>query len=107
MVLIFLLAIFSALSTRDYLSFNRSRWEAISELKSNNISDSDINGGYEHEGYCFSDSLDWVAKWHNVHPHKYMIAHGNLKNYKPIHYKIYQRFIPFKKDSIYVLERIQ
>ena len=107
MVLIFLLAIFSALSTRDYLSFNRSRWESISELKSNNITDSDINGGYEHEGYCFSDSLDWVAKWHNVHPHKYMIAHGNLKNYKPIRYKICQRFIPFKKDSIYVLERIQ
>lgn len=107
-IFICLLALFSTFSTKDYLNFNKARWEAIANLKKNNkVSNADINGGFEHEGFYFSDTLDWVAKWRNVHPHKYMIAHGNLKNYIPIQYKVYQRYIPFKKDSIYVLEHVQ
>lgn len=107
-VFVFLLALFSTFTTKDYLNFNRARWEAIADLKNTyKVSDADINGGFEHEGFYFSDSLDWVTKWHNVQPHKYMIAHGHLKNYTPVQYKVYQRYIPFKKDSIYVLEHVQ
>ncbi len=103
--LLFLLALFSVLGTKDYLNTNSERWNCISLIKEKyHATDKQINAGYEHEGSCFADSAFWYEKWLNLPPNEYVISRGPVKNYTLLGYSVYQRYLPFKKDTLFYLK---
>lgn len=104
-VLFFLLVLFSVLGTKDYLNANRHKWLSISLIKEKyNVTDRQINAGYEHEGRCFADSSFWYEKWLNLPPNEYILSRGLVKNYNKVGYSIYQRYLPFRKDTLFYLK---
>ncbi len=101
-----LLIVFSILTTKDYLNTNRTRWAAVDLLKNKyNISDKNINAGYEHEGHCFPDSTFTFDKWRNIPESEYLISYGPVKNYYTYKWLTYRRYIPFKRDTVFILKR--
>jgi uncharacterized membrane protein len=57
-VLVAFFAIFAVLGTRDYLAWNRVRWEALTELQQTaGGAAHDIDGGYEYIGWFLSDGI--------------------------------------------------
>lgn len=102
-----LLLVFSILTTKDYYHSHQTRWEAIYYLKDKlNVSDEDINGGLEHESKEFFErGYAWVKKWQNNPENKFALTHGFLPNYHQLCNFTYQRFIPFKKDTIFVYQK--
>jgi hypothetical protein len=50
--------VFSVAGTRDYLAWNRVRWEALTELQQTaGVKAHDIDGGYEYIGWFLSDTI--------------------------------------------------
>jgi len=106
MGLLLVLSGFSVLTNKDYLMENRMKWVAINDLKTNlHVSDSDINGGKEHAAICFGTNTWWFTKWNNIPENKFIISHGGITNYHYFKSYSYQRYIPFKADTIFVLEK--
>jgi len=100
-----LLILFSVFTTKDYLNSNRTRWNVTNFLKKQySATDPEINAGYEHEGNLVLDSLYWYDKWKNIPQNKYLISFGNVDNYEKLTFFTYKRYIPFKKDTIFVLK---
>ncbi|MES2515358.1 MAG: hypothetical protein V4580_14490 [Bacteroidota bacterium] len=103
--LIFILMLFSVFATKDYFSGHETRWAAIDFLKTQyKVKDEDINGGLEHESKVFYKTNNWFGKWQNVPKNKYVISYGNLKGYRKFTWFTFQRCIPRKRDTIFVLK---
>lgn len=103
--LISLLAIFSVLATKDYFEGHRTRWKAINFLRNEcHISDEQINGGLEHESTVFYKRIDWFNKWRNIPKNDYVISYGPINGYSKFVSYPYQRYIPYKIDTIFVLK---
>jgi len=102
-VLLTLLVIFSTFAAKDYLNNNRTKWTVIEYLQKCKTDNKNINAGYEHAGYYFSNSKDWYAKWQNKFSDEYLVTQGPLKDYKIINWISYQRYIPYKRDTIFIL----
>jgi hypothetical protein len=100
------LILFSVFTTKDYLNGNRMRWAAVDLLKEQNISDIDINAGYEHEAGLLSDSIYWYDKWTNQKESKYLISFGSVPHYEKLSFLTYKRYIPFKTDTVFVLKLV-
>jgi len=100
--LLALLFLFSTLGTKDYLNSHRARWEVIQILKKDRqASDKDINGGYEHMGSSFPNNEDWYPKWANVPANLYVVTRQSIVNYTKLGSYVYQKYLPFKKDSLF------
>ena len=57
-VLVAFSVVFSVAGTRDYLAWNRVRWEALTELQQTaGVKAHDIDGGYEYIGWFLSDTI--------------------------------------------------
>jgi hypothetical protein len=106
-ILIFLMAVFSIFTTADYMNGNRTRWAAVDYLHRKGVSNSSINAGYEHAGLYFGETKTWYARWLNDPPQEYVIAYGNIKGYRTESWFVYRRYIPLKKDSIFVLRKTE
>jgi hypothetical protein len=103
--LIFVFMLFSVFATKDYFSGHDTRWTAINFLKTRyQIKDEDINGGLEHESKVFYKTNNWFDKWHNIPKNEYVISYGNLAGYRKFTWLTYQRCIPYKRDTIFVLK---
>lgn len=103
-VFFIILSTFSILANKDYLAENRNKWLAINDLKTTLfISDHDINGGKEHEANCFGNHTWWYKKWCNFPKSNYLVSHGSVPNYHYFKSYTYQRYVPFKTDTIFVL----
>ncbi len=105
-ILIVLLMLFSVFATKDYFNGHRTIWKIINELKqTEGLTDTDINGGLEHCASSFGDSAFWFKKWNNIPENKYVITRGKLINYHVYKSYYYQRYIPLKTDTIFVLAK--
>jgi len=104
--LITCLMIFSIAATSDYMNLNRIKWMTVDYLKNKNkVKDEQINAGYEHAGITSPEHINWFEKWKNTQPHLYVIAHGPIKDYYTFSYFTYQKFMPFKTDTLFILKR--
>lgn len=103
-----LLLYFSFFATKDYLNWNRARAAAYAWLEQEGISIEQVDAGYEYNG------------WYNYHRHPlqsegrsfwwvtaedYLITFGPVQAYKPIQEFPYYRYLWWKKDQIWVLQR--
>lgn len=102
--------IFSVAGTKDYLTWNRTRWTALNNLmKDDAIKPSAIDGGFEFNGYYLYDpeykvdpkKSDW---W--VNDDLYLIAFNPVPGYAVQRAYPYTHWLPPYHGNIYVLKRI-
>jgi hypothetical protein len=99
----------SIATTRDYLAWNRTRWQALRTLVENDrILPSEIDGGFEFNGWYLYDpkySRNSRKSWWWVHDDYYMITMGPVNGYEIIRYYRFHRWMPPQKSSILILRR--
>ena len=108
-VLIALVAGFAILGTRDYLTWNRVRWEALTELQQTaGVSAHDIDGGFEYNGWFLYDpgyqetsnkNMWWVDN------DKYMVSFSKIPGFEVIKNYEYFNWMPPRVRSLVLLER--
>ena len=107
-VLVAFFAIFAVLGTRDYLAWNRVRWEALTKLQQTaGISTGDIDGGYEYIGWFLSDGikLDNLDEIFGNENAKYRLAFSRIPGFEIVKEYEYYNWMPPKLRSIFVLRR--
>lgn len=104
-------AIFSVVTTHDYLSWNRARWEALRHLtEEEGISPKEIDGGYEFNGwfgYRYNFRHKRGKSWWWVEDDVYVVSFGPIPGYREIGRYLYSRwFPPSGKGHILILRRL-
>ncbi len=99
----------SVLASKDFFSWQHSRWEAINYMKSKGVDAHRLDGGYEFNGWYQAGSFGIIKKeapsWWWVDKDDFMIANGPLDGYSKIRSFPYQRYIPFTPDTLFILEK--
>ncbi len=100
--------VYAVCGTRDFLTWNRSRWEALHYLMdSQKIQPKDIDGGFEFNGMYLYDpqyrpsppkSQWWVQN------DTYRIGFGNMPGYTPIKEYGYYHWLPPYAGKIVILK---
>ena len=103
------MTIFSITGTRDYLSWNRTRWQALQNLtEKESISPNEIDGGFEFNGWylCNSNQSSTTHKsiWGGLKT-QYMITMGPVRGFELYREYTYDKWLPPGQASIYVLRR--
>ncbi len=103
-----LFLLFSLSATKDYLNWNRARAAAYAWLHQEGIGIEQVDAGYEYNG------------WYNYHRHPvqaegrsfwwvtdedYLITFGPVQGYRSIQEFPYYRYLWWKKDQIWVLQK--
>ncbi len=108
-LLIILFFMFSVAATRDYLTWNRTRWHALQILtEKKNIPPSMIDGGFEFNGWQMYDpEYSHVAgkSWWWVQDDTYLITMGPVRRYEILSQYRFRRWLPPQEASIFVLRR--
>jgi len=105
-----IIALYSFMVTRDYLSWNRAKAEAINYTYDHlQIQPKEIHGGVEHRGYHGipkNHPIEWqyLNEW-NTNEQKYAVALSPLCKYQTIKTFPYTRLMPHQIDSIYLLKK--
>jgi 4-amino-4-deoxy-L-arabinose transferase-like glycosyltransferase len=108
-ILLAVLAWFSVCGTRDYLAWNRLRWQALDQLlKSKRATPKDIDGGFEFNAlYLYDPKYRQTPdkSWWWVSRDTYMIAFGPLPGYRLAGEYTYQHWMPPYAGKVVVLEK--
>jgi hypothetical protein len=106
---IVMLMVFSVMTTRDYLAWNRARWQALTTLvEEEHIPPTEIDGGFEFNGlYLYAD--DYQANpsksWWWVNNDTYLVASGDVPGYETVRRYQFRRLLPPGYGNICVLIR--
>lgn len=107
--LIVAFSFFSVCSTRDYLMWNRLRWESLHDLMVNkHISEKDIDGGFEFNGlYLYGPRYqkDSTKSWWWVQGDTYQICFGEIPGYSTIEESRYRHWLPPYSGKVVVLRK--
>jgi hypothetical protein len=100
----------SLLGTKDYLSWNRARWEGLNYLTGDlKLSPYKIEGGVEFDTwYKYSNPpspFDKNAVWWVGDDIEYGVSFSPKENCKVLKSIPYQRFLPLRRERILVLKR--
>jgi uncharacterized membrane protein len=109
-VFIVIYAAISVAATHDYLAWNRTRWIATDILMQSGVSPSQIDGGYEFDGWYLSDIHHKRAPNKNgwwVEDDKYIIAAGPLSGYRELQRIGFRRWLPLADASVVILRRAE
>lgn len=109
-IMLIAFASFSILATRDYLEWNRTRWEALRDLTDvQKIDAHRIDGGYEFNGWVNYD-LRYKAQdnksWWWVDDDEYMVASGPMPGYREIRRLPFRRWLTNTQSDVVVLRRL-
>jgi hypothetical protein len=103
------LALFAIGSTRDYVEWNRVRWEALGSLVEDcRVDAAKIDGGFEFNGLHFFDPDFEVVpnkSWWWVQDDVYRLGFGPMEGYKVINEYSYINWIPPRVGKVLVLKR--
>jgi hypothetical protein len=102
--------LFAICGTRDYLAWNRARWEAVDDLmKSKPAKAGDIDGGFEFNGLYLYDPeyrQSYTKSWWWVQGDTYLIAFRPLPGYRVIKEYNYHHWMPPYNGKVVVLGRL-
>jgi hypothetical protein len=101
-VLIASVAAFAVLGTREYLTWNRVRWEALTELQKT-VSVHDIDGGFEYNGWFHYDPTN-KKEWF-VEDNEYMISFSKIRGFKVVKDYGYFSWMPPRIRTLLLLKR--
>jgi hypothetical protein len=111
MALLVAFSFFSVGATRDYLEWNRVRWEALHDLVENNrVDPGEIDGGFEFNGWYMYDpryTYDPQKSWWWVQGNTYQICFGTRPGYKAVREYAYQNWLPPHIGKVVVLQKAQ
>lgn len=101
---------FSVAGTHDYLNINKARWKATDYLtKDLNISPSEIDGGFEFNGWYLCGSKNYDAshkgRWWWIENDTYIITPIPIDGYTIESEYEFSSWISFQFNKIYVLKR--
>ncbi|MBX9877939.1 MAG: glycosyltransferase family 39 protein [Candidatus Obscuribacterales bacterium] len=117
-LLLAVIALYSTLATQDYMSWNRARWQGITELEAQGINPKQIDGGPE---YVFSYNPDLALqtwrndlrksmrdywRWWRVDGDQYIVSFSPVPGYLEINRKEYFSGLTFSNRSILILKRV-
>jgi hypothetical protein len=109
LVLIILFSVFSVCGTRDYLTWNRTRWEILNDLmESKRAKAEDIDGGFEFNGLYMYDPVYHQKpdkSWWWVKGDKFVVSFGAIPGYSVIREYKYRQWMPLNNGSIMLLEK--
>jgi 4-amino-4-deoxy-L-arabinose transferase-like glycosyltransferase len=101
-------AIFAVAVTRDYLSWNRVRWNALNELMSGHgVGPQDIDGGFEFNAlYLYDPDYEYDPRkgWWWVQGDRYRVTFGEMLGYRVVKEYHYQNWLPPYVGRIVVLQ---
>lgn len=101
--------LFAISGTRDYLAWNRVRWQALQDLTQNGRVDAaDIDGGLEFNGLRLYDPDYPVDLWRGlwwVHRDTYQIGFGAVPGYTVIKEYTYHHWLPWHVQKVVVLRK--
>ncbi|MEL7124467.1 MAG: hypothetical protein AAFO07_33835, partial [Bacteroidota bacterium] len=108
--LLIIMALFSIAATHDYLSWNRARKVAYNYLsEEHEIPITFIDAGFEINGWVQdkSDGFNngWDKSWWFVTEDDFAITFEELDHFKKWKSFSFQTFLPFGKDSLFVLKK--
>jgi len=102
-------SLFAICGTRDYLAWNRVRWEALHDLMENkHVNAEDIDGGFEFNGLYLYNPLylkDPRKSWWWVQRDTYLVGFGNVPGYKVIKEYSYPHWMPPHVQKVVVLQQ--
>jgi hypothetical protein len=102
--------LFSVLGTKDYLSWNRARWEGIHYLTNGlNLSPSKIDGGFEFNmWYNYLNPSTPLAQnavsWDGA-AIEFEVSLGPAENGEVLKTIPYQRFLPMRREEIVIVKK--
>jgi hypothetical protein len=106
--LLFAFSLFAIGITKDYLAWNRVRWEALHDLIVNNhVHMEDIDGGFEFNGlYLYNPHYQKVPgkSWWWVQRDTYQIDFNNIPGYRVIKEYSYPCWMPPHIGKVVVLQ---
>ena len=108
-LLLICLSGFSVLATRDYLAWNRVRWQALNELTSRpGVSAEQIDGGFEFNGYYLYDPLykpqkDKSGWW--VRDDAFLLSFGEMAGWRSVKEYRYHHWLPSYEGRVLVLQK--
>ncbi|MEO6304459.1 MAG: hypothetical protein ABIP51_14935 [Bacteroidia bacterium] len=90
----------SVFGTKDYLTLNRTRWEAFNYIKNKeNTTAEKINGGFEVN--CWNDAKNlWWYNYADLSSFDYLIQFKKEEGFKLLKAYEFQRYLPYKKDTV-------
>lgn len=102
-------AAYAVAGTRDYLTWNRTRWFALGDLQRDKIPPQSIDGGFEFNAWYFynpnykpsSDKSYW---W--VIDNQYMLSFGDTPGFTEFREYDYTRWLPPSNGKILVLKKV-
>ena len=109
LVLVGLFSVFSVCGTRDYLMWNRARWEILNDLmESKRAKAEEIDGGFEFNGLYMYDPVYHQKpdkSWWWVKGDKFVVTFGVIPGYSVIREYKYHQWLPLSNGSIMLLEK--
>lgn len=103
-------AILAVGGTHDNLSWNRARWQALTDLlHRDRVSYTEIDGGFEFNGWYGYDPgypQDPDKSWWWVAGDTYMVSLGPVSGYLEMRRYSFDRWIPPGQGNVFVLRRI-
>jgi 4-amino-4-deoxy-L-arabinose transferase-like glycosyltransferase len=108
-LIMIVMAIFSIAGTRDYLSWNRARWQALHDLtEKESVSPNEIDGGFEFNGWYLCNSNEPITAQKSIwggNNTRYMITMGPVRGFEFYREYTYEKWLPPGQANIYVLRR--
>lgn len=102
-------SLFSVGTTRDYLTWNSVRWDALRDLTQvERVDSKDIDGGFEFNGWNFYDAYyldDPNKSWWWVQGDTYLIAFSRVPGYSISKQYTYSHWLPPYTGRILVLKK--
>lgn len=102
------LGYFSIFGTKDYLNWNRARLEAFQWLQEEGVNITQVDAGYEYNGwynYHEEDVQEEGQSFWWVTTDEYLITFGPVEKYSSIQSFPYYRYLWWKKDQLFVLQK--
>ncbi|MBL7920856.1 MAG: glycosyltransferase family 39 protein [Bacteroidia bacterium] len=99
---------FSVFATKDYLTAARLKKQILNELAVNDkIIPERVNAGFEYQLWDRSDNqVNWI-NWDHLSDKICLITRRPVNEYNIFKTYTYQRFVPFKTDTFFVLKKIR
>ena len=109
LILMLLYGVFTIGATHDYLSWNRTRWQALHNLmQENQIPPNHINGGFEFNGWYLYDSkykYKPERNWQWFDSDDYIVSFKLVTGYEEVKRYPFRRWLPWGEGNIFLLKK--
>lgn len=109
-ILVLIIFTLGLVENLDYFNWQKQRAKAIQHLYKIGVSANEIDGGFEFNGWTKENNIypsDPSKSWWWVVDDKFIISANPLYNTHLKKYFVYQRYLPFEQDTVFLLEKNQ